>query len=215
MKNTLVFAALIAAASGAANADPRDDALSAMLRCSGLSDRNARLGCYDATIARAPGALTQAAPARAPAPVYAAPPAYAANVPPPAAPVAPRRSRQSFLDGVLGVGGPARPPQTTVAQFGSESIANGGTHAYPAPRENDTIDQISARVIAYDFESGFLTVTLDNGQVWRQPPSGNALGHLSKPALSYTAVIGRNGPYGSYGLKLSGVAQVIGVRRIR
>ena len=52
MKKRLIFAALCVAASGAANADPRDDALSAMLRCSALTDRNARLGCFDATIVR-------------------------------------------------------------------------------------------------------------------------------------------------------------------
>lgn len=54
MKTGLVFAALIAAASGAANADPRDDALAATQRCSTLGDRDKRLGCYDATIARTP-----------------------------------------------------------------------------------------------------------------------------------------------------------------
>jgi hypothetical protein len=129
--------------------------------------------------------------------------------------VAPRNRPSGVFDGILGAGGPARGPQISVAQFGSESIANGGSHAYPAPRDGDTVDQISARVIAYSFDAGYVTVSLDNGQVWRQAPGGSPLGHLSKPPLAYTAVIGRNGPYGSYGLKLSGVAQLIGVRRIR
>ena len=40
-----------------AKADPRDDALSAMLRCSGIADRAQRLACYDSASARAPGAL--------------------------------------------------------------------------------------------------------------------------------------------------------------
>lgn len=216
MRKTLIFAAFFAAAcsatTGAANADPRDEALSAMLRCSALPDRTARLGCYDATIARAPGAMNQATAARPAPQSYAAPaPAY---VPPPAAPVAARNRQPGVFDGILGAGGPARGPQTTVAQFGSESIANGGSHAYPVARDGDTIDQISARVIGYDFASGYISVSLDNGQVWRQA-GGTPLGHLSKPALSYSAVIGRDGPYGSYGLKLSGVAQMIGVRRIR
>jgi len=215
MRAMLIFAALCVAASGAAKADPRDDALSAMLRCSALADRNARLGCFDATIARAPGAMDQAASVRAAAPVQTAPAAYAANVPPPAAPVAPRNRPSGVFDGLLGSGGPARGPQTSVAQFGGESIANGGARAYPVAIAGDTIDQISARVIAYDFANGYVTVSLDNGQVWRQTPGANALGHLSRPPLSYTAVISRNGPYGGYGLKLSGVAQLIGVRRIR
>jgi hypothetical protein len=184
-----------------------------LLRCPGRTYRKALWACNHATICRAPGALNQAA--RAPAPVYAAP-ARAAYVPPPAPPVAARPiRREGVFDSFLGTGGPARAPQTTVAQFGSESIANNGAHANPTARDNDTIAQISARVIAYDFANGYVTVTLDNGQVWRQTPSGAALGHLSRPPLSYTAVISRDGPYGSYGLKLSGVAQVIGVRRIR
>jgi hypothetical protein len=204
MRNTLICAALFAAAFSAAKADPRDDTLSAMLRCSALGERNARLGCYDATISRAPGAMNQPAAA-----------ASAGNVPPPAAPVAPRNHAPGALDGLLGIGSTARGPQTSAAAFGSESIANGGSHAAPAAREGDTIDQISARVIGYSFDAGYVTVSLDNGQVWRQTPGGTALGHLSRPPLSYTAIIGRDGPYGSYGLKLSGVAPLIGVRRIR
>ena len=34
-------------------ADPRDDALSAMLRCSGISDKAQRLACYDSAVVRA------------------------------------------------------------------------------------------------------------------------------------------------------------------
>ncbi len=168
MKKTLVLAALFAAAFCAANADPRDDALSAMLRCSGLTDRNARLGCYDATISRAPGALNQ--PVRAVPPAAGAPLAYT-PVPPPAAPVAPRQRSEGMFDGILGTGGPARIPQTSVAQFGSESIANAGARAYPVAISGDAIDQISARVIAYSFDAGLVIVNLDNGQVWRQTPA--------------------------------------------
>jgi hypothetical protein len=102
-----------------------------------------------------------------------------------------------------------------VAQFGSESIANGGARAYPIPMDGDTIDQISARLIAYAFENGFVSVTLDNGQVWRQTAGSDPVGHLSRPALSYAAVIARGSINGSYTMKLSGLARPIAVRRIR
>jgi hypothetical protein len=215
MRALAIYAALFAAAWGAAffapaQADPRDDALAAMLRCSALQDRGARLGCYDATVSRAPGAMNQPAAGTPPRPPVTA------NIPPPAAPVAARRERSSgFISGLFGPDGPARPPQTSAAQFGSESIANGGTHAYPVPRDGDTIDQISARMIGYSFDAGFITVTLDNGQVWRQTPGADPVAHLARPALAYAATIARGSANGSYTMKLSGLARPIAVRRIQ
>jgi hypothetical protein len=207
MKN-MGFAALFAllAVTGA-KADPRDDALSAMLRCSGIVDRAQRLACYDTASARAPGALNSA-PA-SPAPVMAS------AVPPPAPAVVPRKKRSnSFMDRVFGSGGPKRAPQTTVAQFGSESIANGGSHAYPIAMDGDRIDQISARVVSYQFNQGYVVVSLDNGQVWQQTADGNPIGRLSRPALAYSAVISR-GSAGSYDMKLNDVARNLPVRRIQ
>ena len=209
MKRGLIFAAVIAAASGAANADPRDDALAAMQRCSNLGDRDKRLGCYDATMARAPVA---AAPVMAPVRALPAPMATA-SAEPPAPPPRPRTS--GFMASLFGAGGPKRTVQTTPAQFGSESIANGGNNAYPIPMDGDTIDQISARVTLVSFENGFITVSLDNGQIWRQTTGGGAVGSLSRPASSYVATISRGGFAGSYAMLLSGRAGAIAVRRIR
>jgi len=201
------FVALFAllAVTGA-SADPRDDALSAMLRCSGIADRAQRLACYDSASARAPGALN-AAPS--PAPVMAS------AVPPPAPAIAPRKKRSNgFMDRLFGGGGPKRAPQTTVAQFGSESIANGGQHAYPIAMDGDRIDQISARVVSYQFNQGYVIVGLDNGQVWQQTADGNPVGRLSRPALAYSVVLSR-GSAGSYDMKLSDVARTVPVRRIQ
>jgi hypothetical protein len=208
MKNAMFIGFFMLLAAGAGHADPRDDAMSAMLRCSAISDRAQRLACYDAETARIPGAMNNAAPpATSPAVVASA-------VPPPAPPVAPRRRHASFMDRLFGPDGPKRAPQTTVAQFGSESIANGGRDAYPIPMAGDTIDRISARLVNYQFADGYVTVTLDNGQMWRETSDGEPLEHLSRPALSYAAVIGRGGG-GSYAMKLTGVAREIPVRRIR
>jgi hypothetical protein len=101
-----------------------------------------------------------------------------------------------------------------VAEFGSESIANGGRQAFPIAMDNDTIDQISARLVSYAFNDGYVVVSLDNGQVWRQTADGKPLQSLSRPALAYSTMISRGGA-GSYDMKLSGVGRTIAVRRIR
>lgn len=49
--------------------------------------------------------------------------------------------------------------------------------------------------------------------MWRETADGQPLQHLARPALSYTAIIGRGG--GSYAMKLSGISREIPVRRIR
>jgi len=67
--------------AGGAQADPRDDSLSAMLRGSAISDRTQRLICYDTAVARVPGALNNVAPPPAAAPT----PFVASDVPPPRA----------------------------------------------------------------------------------------------------------------------------------
>jgi len=202
MKNT-VFAGLFLLLAGSAQADPRDDALSAVLRCSGVSDKAQRLVCYDSAVVRVPGALH----APSPPPVAAAPVASVA-----AAPV-PRRRSSGFLESIFGPGGPNRAPQTTVAQFGSESIANGGKQAYPVPMDADTIDEITARLVNYDVSAGFLVATLDNGQIWRQI-SGEPVGHLSRPAASYMVTVSR-GSSGAYDMKLSHYGRTLAVRRIQ
>jgi hypothetical protein len=145
------------------------------------------------------------------APVVAPVASSAAAPAPPV--VAHRRRNTGFMARLFGSGGPNRPPQTTVAQFGSESIANGGTHAYPIPMDEDTIDEITAHVSSYDLSTGYLVVTLDNGQVWRQV-SGDPVGHLERQAPAYSATISRGGS-GAYDMKLSHFGRTLPVRRIR
>ena len=89
------------------------------------------------------------------------------------------------MDKLFGRGGPNRAPQTTVAQFGSESIANGGTQAYPHRHGRRHDRRRSARGWS-SYQSrrqGYVVVSLDNGQVWRQTADGDPLGHLSAAAL--------------------------------
>ena len=200
----LGFAGLLLLAATAASADPRDEALSAMLRCSGTSDKAQRLACYDSAVVRVPGALTAPAPAAAPQAASAAPMV--------AAPAPVRRVRKGFLSGIFG-STPSRAPQTTVAQFGIESIADGGRQSEPGPIDGDAFDKITARLVSYDVEGGFMTVNLDNGQSWRQT-SGEPVGTLRDAAARYTVTISR-GSAGSYIMKLSHFGRQLSVRRLR
>ncbi len=186
---------LLVLAAGAAHADAQSDVLQAMLHCSAMTDRETRLACYDEAVLRAPGALTR--------------PALAPDASPQPAPVLHR----GFLGGLFGPGTPDRAPQTTVAQFGSDSIANGGTKAYPDPMDSDTIDEISARLVSYDIQGGYMVATLDNGQVWRQV-SGGPVGHLAQAAPTYRVTISR-GLGGAYSMKLTHFGRTLAVRRIR
>jgi len=206
MKNA-VFIGLFLLLAGSAHADPRDDALSAVLRCSGTSDKAQRLACYDSAAVRVPGAL------RAPSPPSVAAMAAPATTTASAAPVIRRRPSSGILDSIFGPGGPNRAPQTTAAQFGSESIANGGKQAYPIPMDGDTIDGVSARLVNYDVSTGYLVATLDNGQIWRQV-SGEPVGHLQRPAASYVVTVSRGGA-GAYSMKLSHFGRTLAVRRIQ
>jgi hypothetical protein len=213
MIKKIIFCGLFLACA-AAQADPRDDAISAVLRCSSVGDKGQRLACYDSASVRLPGAIR--APA-APTAMTAAPPpvAMASALPAPDVPPPVRHARHSngFLDKLFGRDGPKRAPQKTVAEFGSESIANGGAHAYPQAMDEDTIDAISARLASYDLSGGLLVATLDNGQVWRQV-SGEPLGHLQYAASRYVATISRGGS-GAYEMRLNGVGRGLPVRRIR
>lgn len=219
MKKSAIFAALYALPA-IAQADPRDDALSAMLRCSGMGDKQQRLACYDSGVLRVQGALRAPAYASPPVPPVAAAPLAAAPVimasapPPPNVVPPPVRhiKRKSFLDRMFGADEPPRGPQRTVAEFGSESIANGGMRASPRAMDGDRIDAFSARLTSYDLSGGDLVVTLDNGQVWRQV-GGDPVGHMQFAAPRYVATLSR-GYSGAYTLKLSNSGLSLPVRRI-
>jgi hypothetical protein len=206
MKGEILIGFFVLFVVGDARADPRDDVMSAMLRCSAIDDLSLRLGCYDRTVARVPGAMNNAS--------LLPSPTVASAVPPQAAPLVPRRRQASFVDRLFGPDGPKRAPQTSVAEFGSESIANGGREAYPIHMDGDTINQISARLVNYQFSDGYVIVTLDNGQVWRQTDDGQPLQHLSRPPLSYMAIIGR-GHGSNYAMKVNSIWREIPVRRIQ
>ena len=181
-----------------AAAQSRSDAMAAVLRCTGITDSAARLACYDKAAGQTRAALAK--------PEVVAPPPVAQT-----ADDGDDARGRSFFDKALGIA-PDRPPQTTVAQFGSETLTSNS--AQPEHLRGDTINAIHARMTTYSFQGGLLTVALDNGQVWRQTPGDQKIGYLAKPALSYSVEIMRSSS-ASYVMKIGGVATRLRVLRVR
>ena len=180
-------------------AQSRSDAMSAVLRCTGIVDNTARLACYDKAAGQTRAAL--ATPE-----IVASPPASHL-----AADDEDDTRGRSFFDKALGIA-PDRQPQTTVAQFGSETLTSDA--AQPEHIRGDIVNAIHARMTTYDFRGGLLAVALDNGQVWQQIPGDQKIGHLSKSALSYTVKITRSSA-ASYVMAISGIATRLRVLRVR
>lgn len=109
---------------------------------------------------------------------------------------------------------PAEAPATAQpddeAAFGAERLV-----AKARARDENRRRAISAQIaeiVVDPFEK--LTVTLDNGQVWRQLASDERIVRFSGETEVYTATISR-GVFGNYFLKIVENGRVIRVRRIR
>ncbi|HEY5347813.1 MAG TPA: hypothetical protein VIJ72_06445 [Rhizomicrobium sp.] len=194
-----------------ASAPSREDAMSAVLRCAAITDDSTRLACYDKAAGQTRSALAspEITPAPAPATMPAPAPQQAATS---AAPDSDSDMDDAghWLDRTLGTV-PERAVQTSVAQFGSETL----TSKFPQPIHipGDTVNAVHAQMTRYTFAGGLITVWLDNGQVWRQVLGDEPVGYLSEPAASYAVEIRRGGA-GAYVMSLSGLHRKISVLRI-
>lgn len=214
----LFVVAAIGLASGIlpAAADSRDLVLERISRCYALSDTRQYLEClYGAAqplrnelgLPPAPQATSFAALFARPAsrPVYA--PAVAA---PPAQPTSlPRQPQRSpgivsgLVSSVMGIETTRVPPQ----QFGLRNAR---------PGAGTNVDHIVARMSEYSFDrtTGQFTVTLDNGQVWKQQKGDEHNPIWNKPASSYVATVSY-GAGGSFNLTVAGEREPYKVTRIR
>jgi hypothetical protein len=196
---------LLALASGAALAGPRDDVLEAMGKCAAIADDKVRLGCYDAVAPRLRDALN-------------APPATLDHPPT-------KEEQQSWFGFDLGdLFGAAPAQQTTPQKFGADQIpapppppaAASGTEAASAPPEApQQLDSITAGVTDYSFTpfKKFI-VFLDNGQVWRQLQGDAGIARFSRDPKDNTVTIER-GLFGSYNLKIDDSHAVFKVTRVK
>lgn len=183
MTSKLLVLAMLALSAAPAVAE---DLSATISTCAGVGDDRARLACYDGLAARAKAAAqpTAARPA-APPSIQPAPAPVAAVAPPPSA-------------------------ATKVDAFGAETIRKPDT---PEARAQE-VDEIKAKVATVNFSpSNRFTVTLDNGQVWRQIEADTSQARFHKGAGDKVEI--SRGMLGSYNLVIEGVNMLYKVRRVR
>jgi len=211
------------ASSTPALADQRDDVLKSMAKCAQIADQAKRVACFDAETPKLKAALgaSQEAPSAPVAPVGAAP-GMAASPPPtavtpeassqPSTQLQPRSQAQQESGFGLHLFGRRNGPQTAPDEFGNDSLPEKRTADQAGqPRE---IQKISTKVVSYELDQfGKFTVTLDNGQVWRQLAADTGEPYFRRSHTN-TAVISR-GVLGSYELRLNSKGTVFKVTRIK
>jgi hypothetical protein len=189
------IAAAVACQFGTAEASPRDDVLSGLQKCAGVTNDQARLACYDALVRPAQEAL-----ARPPEPQEASHP--------------PTKEEQKSWFGfdISNLFGSAPAQQTTPEQFGSERTAATQKKVEQAQAE---VDSISAAVTDYAYTPfGKFIVFLDNGQVWRQL-EGDADKAIFRKTPSDNKVTIERGFIGSYNLMINGSSRLFKVVRVK
>jgi hypothetical protein len=150
----------------AANAASEQGLEGAILNCSAQADAKAQLDCYNGIAAQL---KAHRAESTAPAQVTRAP--EVSSPPPQATAEAPKQAGSAWYNPTTWFGSnespqPARPMVGNPADFGGENLPEAASSA-PKP-----LDHITAKVtgVSYNYFRRF-TVTLDNGQVWRQAES--------------------------------------------
>jgi hypothetical protein len=232
MKKFTVLAMTFALSQGAillsapAMGRPRDDAMAGAYRCASIAASRTWLDCYYGAAQPVRGVLgIMPAPANQVA-LSAAPPI--ANGPTAdsdirdivmsaAASCSRENDDRKWLDCYYVAAQPMRrklglvrdtavpeslspPPQ----QFGKKVVAS-------VPEA----DHVVARMTSYQFDrQGWFTVTLDNGQVWRQLPGDTTSAGWKKPAPTYQVRI-THGFFGSYNLHVQEAPGLYKVERVR
>jgi hypothetical protein len=195
------------------DARPRDDVMSGAYRCAAIGDSRQWLDCYY-------GAAQPARAALGMSPVPAAQAALVSKLP--AGPAAP--AEEAIRDHVMAsasncTGGdrewlncyyaaaqsmrvqlrlpPA--PQAKTATPPPLPATHGGTPEADALAGRKRLD---TRMASYRFtKDGYFTITLENGQVWRQVVGDTTYAHWNKPAGSYVVHI-TEGFLNSYNLQV-------------
>lgn len=216
---------VLLAASQAAQAGPSEAMAFAIGQCSSQPDERARLACYDQIAAQLKaGSFVAAAPQVAPQnpaspPPFVQLPTPGAAVAPAPAPVAqppaavaqaPRQESGSWYDPTSWFG--KDEPQATSnkpADFGAEHLPQTRTASAEPERLNEM--RANVRAVAYN-PNGKFTVTLDNGQVWRQLDADTGSARFKKTG---DVVIISRGVLGSYNLVVDGRNSLFKVKRLK
>ncbi len=201
MKRCIVLVVLLA--GGQAQAGPRDDVVDVLAKCTDVTDREARIECYDraAPQLRAAAGLPPVGqvPTQTPLPVQTeAAPQQAAPPPPEASPPPPQEG--SFL-GSLDPFGADAPAAPLPAQMAYQPI---GQEILP----------LTIGVTDYDVVPGVpFTVTLANGQVWRERNGHSETPPFKSDGRNYVRI--EHGLIGGYDLYLVGYGRLYKVMRVK
>jgi hypothetical protein len=228
IRRSLALSAVVVVLASAAHAESGEAMALAIGTCSAQTDAQARLTCYDQLAAKLKAgeaigpqasvpATSVSAPAYTSAPVAQAP-AAPAQTPAQsfgqAAPEGPKQTSSWYdVGGWFGGSDTPRAATGTPAEFGAESV--------PAPKEapggppvSEPLDQITANVTSVAFSgTGLFTVTLDNGQLWRQVKGGSGTARFSRDG--HESVTISRGFIGSYNLVVAGQNMTFKVRRVQ
>lgn len=210
-----------------AAARPRDEAMSGAFRCAAIGDLRTWLDCFYGAAQPVRAALAMAAAPQSQVRLVAAPPAGSVPAEDGAlrdaamgdtvrcSSVVDERVWLSCYYGAaaavrakLGLA-PASPPlQKPIASAPAFGMA-------PKPKTeiSNNADHIAARMQSYSFDGdGMFTVTLDNGQTWRQIGGDTDYAHWKKNAGSYQVRIS-HGVLGSYNFQVLGSPGIFKARR--
>lgn len=236
-KSITLSAVALIAASAAAQAGPSEAMAFAIGQCSSQPNEKARLACYDEIAAQLKsGALTTAPVAAqpvSPTPVAQVPPpavqppvaqavAPAPYVPPPPsvaqvrapAPVAqaPQSQGGTWYDPTSWFG--KDKPQTTStnpADFGAEALPQ---QKVASMEQAPPLDELKANVTAVAYgQFGRFTVTLDNGQIWKQLDGDSGTARFKNKGGDVVTI--SRGVLGSYNLVVEGRTALFKVKRIQ
>jgi hypothetical protein len=206
-------------------ARPRDDVMSDAFRCAVVADMRSWLDCYYGAAQPARAALGMTPAPAGQTKLVASPPAGAVSAADTAlhdAVMAEAFRCNSLADerqwlncfyaaaqparGKLGLSATASAvsPKPVAPSFGQPSRPK------PAAQSN----HVSARMTSYSFDRyGKFTITLENGQVWRQLSGDDVQARWSKPASRYVVRIS-SGAFQSYNLEVQNSPGLFKVRRI-
>jgi hypothetical protein len=239
MSRTILLAlGFLAVTAVAASARPRDEVLSSAYRCATIGDSRTWLDCYYGAAQPVRAALGLKPVPASQSRLVAQPPAgapvpgdspvrdqvmtgavrcttvgderqwlncyYAAAQPMRVRLGLESAPRTPALQAIL----PAQPPQP------AGSTSGFGARAVPvSPLGN--ADHVFAQMASYSFDKlGWFTVTLRDGQVWRQVDGDTTYAHWKKPADSYRVRLSK-GFLGSFNLQVDGEPGLFKVHRIQ
>lgn len=234
----LLALGFLAVSAHAASARPRDDVLSGAYRCAAIGDSRTWLDCYYGAAQPVRAALGLKPVPASQSRLVAQPPAGA-----PVPGDIPVRDQvmagavrcttvgdeRQWLDCYYGAAQPMRvrlglesarrmPALQAIrpAPPPAPAIPAAGFGARPLPVSPlGNVDRVSSQMASYSFDKlGWFTVTLRNGQVWRQVDGDTTYAHWKKPADAYQVQLSK-GFLGSFNLQVRGEPGLFKVHRIQ